>query len=62
MENHENGISPEVFLSNPYLSDMFQILSLSWDRDGSSYVSTMEAHKVSDLPEGFVSRKCYLGK
>lgn len=38
-------ISPQAYLENPKLSNFFKVLSLSLDKSGVAYVSTMEARK-----------------
>ncbi|KDD74766.1 hypothetical protein H632_c1088p1, partial [Helicosporidium sp. ATCC 50920] len=45
MENHENGVAWTAVDENPGLKDMFDVLTLSVDRGGRIYVSTMEAKK-----------------
>lgn len=45
MENHMNGLSMVSYQENRPLRDFFKVLSLSLDKDGAPYVSTMEAHQ-----------------
>jgi gamma-glutamyl hydrolase len=43
MENHVHGVHMDGFAENPSLLSFFDILSLSLDRQGEMYVSTIEA-------------------
>ncbi|GJP61329.1 hypothetical protein CLOP_g18500, partial [Closterium sp. NIES-67] len=43
MENHEDGTTVERFLSNDHLREFFHILTTSIDRNGTEYVTTIEA-------------------
>jgi hypothetical protein len=43
MENHAHGLAWTAVEENPRLRDFFEVLSLSVDRAGQVYVSTMEA-------------------
>ncbi|RMZ57383.1 hypothetical protein APUTEX25_004217 [Auxenochlorella protothecoides] len=43
MENHVNGLAWTAIAENPTLVDFFDVLTLSIDRGGRTYVSTMEA-------------------
>ncbi|CAG9461317.1 unnamed protein product [Pedinophyceae sp. YPF-701] len=45
MQNHEYGLPPHHYDKWPVLNDWFRILSTSVDRNGTEYVSTMEARK-----------------
>lgn len=45
MENHMHGLLSTTYEENPRLKDFFKVLSLSMDRKGLPYVSTMEARK-----------------
>lgn len=45
MQNHAHGLSFQSFKENPALGDMFDVLTLSIDRQEAVYVSTMEAKK-----------------
>ncbi|KAK9823907.1 hypothetical protein WJX72_006292 [[Myrmecia] bisecta] len=45
MENHAEGVSFAAYDENPHLKDFFKVLSLSVDRLGGVYISTMEARK-----------------
>eukprot|EP00192_Tetraselmis_astigmatica_P021824 CAMPEP_0117693218 /NCGR_PEP_ID=MMETSP0804-20121206/26757_1 /TAXON_ID=1074897 /ORGANISM="Tetraselmis astigmatica, Strain CCMP880" /LENGTH=270 /DNA_ID=CAMNT_0005506745 /DNA_START=354 /DNA_END=1166 /DNA_ORIENTATION=- len=56
-ENHEFGIDPDTFVANPRLNDMFQVLSLSSDKDGKKYVSTVEARKYPFLASQWHAEK-----
>ncbi|KAL4856809.1 Gamma-glutamyl hydrolase A [Chlorella vulgaris] len=44
MENHSHGLAWTAVKENPKLHDFYDVLSLSVDRVGQVYVSTMEAH------------------
>jgi gamma-glutamyl hydrolase len=46
MENHMKGVLMPSHAENAALRDFFKVLSLSLDRDGQPYISTMEARKV----------------
>ena len=43
MQNHAHGIAWGAFAANPALDEMFEVLTLSIDRQDEVYVSTMEA-------------------
>lgn len=43
MQNHAHGLDFEAFRANPVLATMFDVLTLSRDRDDRVYVSTFEA-------------------
>lgn len=43
MENHVNGLAWTAIAENPVLVEFFNVLTLSVDRGGQAYVSTMEA-------------------
>ena len=43
MENHEWGLLMQAVTENPRLSDFFAVVSLSLDKAGAPYVSTLEA-------------------
>lgn len=43
MENHMSGVSMELWLDNKKLNDFFSVVSYSLDRNGTKYVSTIEA-------------------
>lgn len=43
MQNHVHGLAWEAFAANPDLQAMFNVLTLSSDRQDQVYVSTMEA-------------------
>ncbi|KIY93948.1 gamma-glutamyl hydrolase [Monoraphidium neglectum] len=45
MENHMHGVLMTSYEENPKLKDFFKVLSLSLDRKGLPYISTMEARK-----------------
>lgn len=45
MENHESGLSVRAFDESKSLQDFFNVISVTEDRDGAFYVSTMEARK-----------------
>lgn len=45
MENHVKGLAMASFVENPKLSNFFNVLSLSIDKSGNPYISTMEAKK-----------------
>ena len=45
MENHGKGLSVSGYKDNPRLSSFFNILSLSIDKSGKPYVSTLESKK-----------------
>lgn len=45
MENHAHGLAWTAVEENPRLKDFFDVLSLSVDRAGAVYVSTVEAHR-----------------
>lgn len=45
MENHKNGLSVKAFEESDRLRDFFNVISVTADRDGSFYASTMEAQK-----------------
>lgn len=42
MENHVAGLSMSAFLENPALGKFWKVLSLSLDKQGAAYISTME--------------------
>ncbi|GIL88439.1 hypothetical protein Vretifemale_16403 [Volvox reticuliferus] len=42
MENHMNGLAMAAFLENPALGRFFRVVSLSLDKSGSAYISTLE--------------------
>jgi len=42
--NHEWGISPDVFTSDAGLSAFFRPTSVSYDVDGNPFIATMEAY------------------
>ncbi|GFR43452.1 hypothetical protein Agub_g4535 [Astrephomene gubernaculifera] len=42
MENHQSGLSMSAVLENPALGRFFKVLSLSLDKSGVAYVSTLE--------------------
>jgi hypothetical protein len=46
MENHMHGVLPQAYEENPKFKDFFKVLSLSLDRKGLPYISTLEARKV----------------
>jgi len=43
MENHQKGLAMSAYKENPALEDFFKVLSLSIDKSGNPYVSTLEA-------------------
>jgi hypothetical protein len=43
------GVLTTAFEENKRLADFFKVLSLSLDKKGLPYISTMEAHKVIDV-------------
>lgn len=45
MENHEHGIAPAAWNENPLLAEEMEILTVSLDRKGKEYVSTVEGKK-----------------
>lgn len=45
MENHGKGLSVSAYTDNPKLSSFFDVLSLSIDKSGKPYVSTLESKK-----------------
>lgn len=45
MENHEGGVSMRGYDENPHLHEFFKVLSLSLDKSGDPYISTVEARK-----------------
>ncbi|KXZ51986.1 hypothetical protein GPECTOR_10g1008 [Gonium pectorale] len=42
MENHMNGLSMSAFLENPALGRFWRVVSLSLDKSGVAYISTLE--------------------
>eukprot|EP00118_Oscarella_pearsei_P025896 m.308990 g.308990 ORF g.308990 m.308990 type:complete len:312 (+) comp45233_c0_seq1:73-1008(+) len=44
MNNHQEGVDPEVFSVTSALTSFFQVLSVNKDRKGKSFVSTFEAY------------------
>lgn len=51
-ENHQFAISPQVFTGDAKLSQFFQVLSTSKDKQGVEYVSSVEARQVGLLVPG----------
>jgi len=49
MQNHQWGFSPELWKSTKSLDDFFEILTVTPDRNGKLYVSTVEARKYPIL-------------
>lgn len=45
MENHGKGLSMTSYKENSKLEDFFKVISLSIDKSGNPYVSTLEARK-----------------
>lgn len=45
MNNHQEGLSPSSFQNNSNLSKFYRILSYNQDRDGKTFISTMEGIK-----------------
>jgi gamma-glutamyl hydrolase len=45
LQNHEYGMPPEFYQRWPVLSQWYNILSTSKDRNGLEYISTMEGKK-----------------
>ncbi|KAI8471106.1 MAG: hypothetical protein J3K34DRAFT_244588 [Monoraphidium minutum] len=45
MENHMHGVVMPSYEENPRFKEFFKVLSLSLDRKGLPYISTMEARK-----------------
>lgn len=45
LENHEYGMPPEFYERWPILSQWYNILSTTKDRNGTEYISTMEGKK-----------------
>lgn len=45
MENHMKGLSMAAYVENPKLSSFFTVLSLSLDKSGNAYISTLEAKR-----------------
>lgn len=43
MENHMHGVLPQAYEENPRLKAFFKVLSLSLDKNGLPYISTLEA-------------------
>lgn len=43
MENHGKGLAMSAVVENPRLLDFFDVISLSLDKSGNAYVSTLEA-------------------
>ncbi|KAG2439450.1 hypothetical protein HXX76_004805 [Chlamydomonas incerta] len=45
MENHGMGLSMTALVENPELGKFFKVLSLSLDKSGAAYISTLEGRK-----------------
>lgn len=45
MNNHREGLSPDDFTKNQNLNSFYRVLSYNQDRDGKTFVSTMEGIK-----------------
>ncbi len=45
MENHRSGVHMTSYGDNPELADFFRVLSLSLDKQGVSYISTLEGRR-----------------
>ncbi|KYQ88154.1 peptidase C26 family protein [Tieghemostelium lacteum] len=43
MNNHQYGVSPSTFESTEALTEFFNVLSTNVDRDGNTFISTIEA-------------------
>ena len=42
MNNHQDGVAPSQFVTNPQLASFYNLLSTNVDRDGNPFGSTME--------------------
>jgi hypothetical protein len=47
-ENHVHGITYADFIDNPALAEFFDVLTMSVDKRGKQYISTMEAKRYVD--------------
>jgi hypothetical protein len=45
MENHGSGVDMKSYNENPKLAEFFKVISLSLDKQGVSYISTMESRR-----------------
>ncbi len=48
MNNHQAGVNPSFFSSNPNLSAFFTLLSTNVDREGRPFASSMEGGALQD--------------
>lgn len=51
MENHEYGIPPPHYQKWPILTEWYNVLSTTKDRNGIEYISTIEAKKYPFIGE-----------
>lgn len=49
MQNHNWGLSPELWSSTPELNDFYRVLTVSPDRNNKLYISTVEAREYPIL-------------
>jgi len=50
LNDHECGLTPTTFATNPKLKKMFKVLSTNTDRKGKPFVSTIEARDSARYP------------